>query len=637
MLSGLVDGSGKPLIDSRYRDGFAVPHVLTFASIIGSGYAYYHQNWDEAQRHSREDALAMRRDCFLMGLMQERKLAVASLPWHLEVPNERDPIQSLIRDQMTEVIKRIRGLKRIIWSLLDALWFGRYAVQLLWRWEDYYGRRVLGVQKWLPHNGDKIGHLYDGTPYVLVNNARDDQFANAEFVTTTYFRGLVLKGTWRERFLLHTHEVDDADFLDADQGERVHGVGVRDRVFFLDWIRKEWLGKICDFIDRVGLGVNIWYYTEGNADEQKLAEKAATEQSDRVNIVWPRSPTGKGSGAGFERQEVPVTGAEFLLRLQEHVEKQIERYIVGQTLSSKSEGSGLGGSGVADLHADTKQKIAAFDAGLLGETLTGSVDEPGLVNTIQKWSFPEATFPVSLVFDVEKAESKPKLEAAKSVWEMGVSIKADEVRAAAGLSKPTDGDEVVEAKPEPVSPFGADPNAPPGQEAPPQPGQPADEPGALERARPASPEYREPKEPVPHERLADDLEQYLRAGLASVPIRYERPPEPVRQKRPKVIVHNHPAAITIGSPSVPVTVMPSAAAVHVDPTPVTVMPSAAAVHVDPTPISVLPSPVAVNAIAGKVSVEATVKIPAMVESIERHPIGKQVGPIKEITYRQAEE
>ncbi|MCV4732262.1 hypothetical protein OFB80_30690, partial [Escherichia coli] len=85
-------------------------------------------------------------------------------------------------------------------------------------------------------------------------------------------------------------------------------------------------------------------------------ERAAREQSDRLNIVWPRSPHGKGNGSGVERMEVPVTGAQFLRDLQEYIDEKIERYIVGQTLSSKSEGSGLGGTGVADLHADTKSK-----------------------------------------------------------------------------------------------------------------------------------------------------------------------------------------------------------------------------------------------------------------------------------------
>lgn len=454
-----VQSLWRPKAPSRFADGQAVPHVLTFGQIVGSGHAYFHGQWDEAWRHSRQDAMVMRRDCFLQSLMQERRLAVSSLNWHLEVPDEKDPMQVAVRDSLTEIIKGIRPLRRIIYSLTDAIWYGRYGVQVKWKWENalagagmtvsdqlvkagWKGRK-LAVERWLPVNGDKIGHAYDGTPYVLAYNGDKDELAGAKWIDTTYYRGLLLQGTWRDRFIIHRHEIDDADFLDAEMAERVHGVGVRDRVFWLDWLRREWLSKVCDWIDRVGLGVTVWYYTEGNDAEKAKVMELARKQSGKANIIWPRAPGGKAAGSGIDRMETPVSGSDTLVKLQEHVEQLIERYVVGQTLSSKSEGAGLGGTGVADLHADTKSKITAQDASNLGETLSGSDTEPGLVNTIQQWTYPAAKFPVTFAFDVEKAESKERLEAAKSIHEMGVDLKEEEVLEAGGFSRPTPGDNII--------------------------------------------------------------------------------------------------------------------------------------------------------------------------------------------------
>lgn len=428
-------------------DNFALPHVWTFSSVLGSAYkTYWHDRFDEAMKHSREDAVLMRNDCHLMRLMQERKLASASMNWHLEIPDEKDAFQVLVRDDLTTRLKATRGLKRIFMSLLEAIWYGRYGIQMKWFWDGLRSdkqRKSLGLRKWLPVNGDKIGHLYDGTPYILIYSPAAQGMKNAELTMTTRGWGLVLRGDWRERFCLHASELDDADFFDAEQAEAVHGVGVRSRLFWIDWIKREWLANVATFMQRVGLGVTCWYYEAGNPASEAQATQAAKEQSGRVNILWPRSNNGKGTGAGVERMEVPTGGAAFLLEAQKWMGELEELYVIGQTLSSKSEGGGLGGSGVADLHSDTKQKIAAFDAANLADSLTGDEENPGIVYTMKKWTWPEADFPVWFKFDIEKTESKEKLEAASKAWEMGADVKEADVLSAAGLSKPTDGDKIL--------------------------------------------------------------------------------------------------------------------------------------------------------------------------------------------------
>ena len=460
---GLVDQYGKPLRkgEEGRASGIAIPHVLTFVGrLSGASRTYLHDLFDEALRHSREDAQAMRRDAYLMALLQERQLAVTGLKGHLEVPDKRDPAQAAVLDCLSRAVGGMHNFRRMLQWWAEAVWYGKYGVQMEYEWREplaaaggggkYRPRRVLTVADAWPVNGDKIGHHEDHTPYVLINAgaASDGRFARAEVVYTTRGAALTLRGAWRERFVIHKHLQEDADFFAPEQAEAVHGVGIRSKLFWTNFLKMQWLGNITSFFDRVGLGVTVWTYPAGN-DEALLAVKAAAAaQSDHTNVFVPVDPDDdRRKGTGIERMEVPTTGADALGKLIDMLDRHVERYVVGQEASSASAGGGLGDSG-KNLQADTKRNIQVMDAALLAQTITGSDREPGLISVMKKYTFPWADFPVTWAFDVENVESEAKLRSAKALVDMGLPIKADEARAAAGFSKPIDGDELVEPQPQ---------------------------------------------------------------------------------------------------------------------------------------------------------------------------------------------
>src|SRR4051794_18328602 len=116
----LLDHTGKEISFDR-PDDFAVPHVFTFGSIMSGGWlTYWHGKHDEAMRHRRENALAMRRDCFLLRLIRERKDAVLSQRWHLETDNPKDPTEQAAAAAMTKAVRSIRRLRRVLRQLLEA-------------------------------------------------------------------------------------------------------------------------------------------------------------------------------------------------------------------------------------------------------------------------------------------------------------------------------------------------------------------------------------------------------------------------------------------------------------------------------------------------------------------------------------
>ena len=469
----ILGEDGAPLRRDPDYGTMALPQVLTFAGLLGSSYkAYIHGKFDEAIRDSRPDALAMRRDPYLMGLLQERKLSVSSLPWHLEIPDENDQFQRQARDDLTQTLKRIRGLRRIIKVLLEALWYGRYGVQFKWQYKERQGYKYLTVKRWMPVNGDKIGWMWDDEhPYVLVNSAKAVNLKGAEVINATIGRALVLQGPWRERFVIHQHEIDDGDYFDAEMAEGAHGVGIRSRLYWLNWVKLEWLEWVTTYLERVGLGLTVWEFDASNPSSKTAAEAAAKAQDRKVNVLVPVWPDAKGGySGGIKRIETPVTGVEALRTLIDKIDDVMERYVVGQQMSSQSKPAGLGNEQAVAFQQDTKLKITQDDAWNLADTLTGTEEEPGLVSILHKYTHPWADFPVSFVFDVERTQSEEKLRAGRLLFEMGIAVKTDELRAAAGFTKPTPNDEVTKKPEQPMMPgMEGDPSQ--GQAAPPGPGE----------------------------------------------------------------------------------------------------------------------------------------------------------------------
>ncbi len=486
-MAPIYDADGTPL--QMAADGLAVPHVVTFASIYSSAYrTYLHEKFDEALRKSPQYALDIQRDAHIQGCLQERKLAVVSRKWHLEVDDPKDKWQMMVKDGLTKVVQRTPFLKKLMWAELDAIWYGKSGVQARWWWQgldlaenDPLGepvidpildmalpeltrpqpqgagyqskpkQRALCVEKWKPVHGDKFGNKFDGTPYLLITPWVADAFRKQGYETTLTTRGgygLVLSGSLRERFILHSHELVDEDFFQAEKGEAIFGLGLRDRLFWSWWLRQEYLGWVVDFLERVGLGVTVWYYDASNPQSKADTEKAAREQSRRSVILCPMWPDGRGGKMQplVDRLETPTGGSEVLLAMMDTMRNIEQRLINGQDLSAQTKATGIGGDAQADFKADTKFQITAYDCENLAESLTGSDTCPSLVSTAKKWTYPWADFPVRWMFNASAVDPEKKLEAVKTFVDMGGSVIEDEARALVGMSDPQEDDVTLGGK-----------------------------------------------------------------------------------------------------------------------------------------------------------------------------------------------
>jgi hypothetical protein len=441
--------------------GMALAHPLTMAGIVRGAYnTYFRLHWDEAWRHSQENAHAMLLDDHLGACYRELYDACLDRPWHLEPDSPKDPAQKAVADGVAKVIRATPFLDTFNEQLLMATWYGRYANQVEWQWKEMdlpaptasptfpgggvggVKARCLCVKRHLPVNGDKVGFTFDHHPTVRINGAYASRFQRADVLTDNLGYSLVLRGGWRQRFILHKHRPFDPDFQHVGREDAIHGVGDRSWLYFSWWTVNEFFSAIIDGIDRYGLGFVAIKFAAGNVAAEAAADKFARDYSRRAVV---KVPVSEGMAQdGVEVVESPTASMQILLELAGQWQARQERYVIGQTTGGMHRQPSAGGGDVADLSGDTKYRRVRRIRLHLDESLTGSDLEPGLVSMVKKFTFPDfADLPLRLVSDMAYNPVE-RLTAAKLAWDMGADLKKEEVYQASGFSVPSEGDEVLE-------------------------------------------------------------------------------------------------------------------------------------------------------------------------------------------------
>jgi phage gp29-like protein len=437
----ILNSSGRPIDDFLNR-GEVVPHVLSFAAIWNNISKIYSYRWDEALRHQPENALAMRRDCYIRSLLQERSMPTVNRKWQIVAENPKDQVQSATARTLTCIFQQIPRFKRLLKYLLEAIWYGRYASQVVWR-----QRRVQGQDRWCivrhrPVNGDKIQFRWDGMPAVFINSTARDQYPEQLVLDTDRTPALLLaKSEWRRQFIIHQHEIDDADYFEGEMAGAVEGIGLRTMIYWAWWLRDEMLSWAVDFMKKVGsCGFWVFPYEEGSKAGKSAAERNARDAGHSVALTMPVVLDGRGNRA-MEPIHVAgeTSGIEALQQMiSNYFERHIERLVVGQSMSSGGGGAGgLEGDGRAEFARDTKFQLLHYDADNLAETLTAD-----LVGAAMYYNFPQFDFPMRFEFLVEDPDKKEKIEAIKTFGPMGLRFREAEVRELTGMSAPDGGDAI---------------------------------------------------------------------------------------------------------------------------------------------------------------------------------------------------
>jgi hypothetical protein len=275
---------------------FLYPHQQGFQAVWQTPAHTYRFTFDEALRRSRTDALAMRRDGHIISLLQARYLPVLGADWHIKADDDADQDRAKLYQALLEKTPRLLQLRK---CLLEAVWFGRYGVQLLTGPVRVGGEDKIGVVDWKPINGDKIGWTYDGVPAIRINplaaaklkaegaNVEDNVSKGHGSIHTAWNdQGTVLildQPRYRDRFVIHVHEIEDADYTEPELAGAVGGVGLRHYCYWVWWLRQEVMEWLFNYLETMGAGgLTIVGFDAANPHGLSQAQEAFKERATIV-------------------------------------------------------------------------------------------------------------------------------------------------------------------------------------------------------------------------------------------------------------------------------------------------------------------------------------------------------------------
>lgn len=465
-----------PGMPPNFGDGL-IPHVVTFQGILATISKVYRAS-DEALKDSYANARYMLNDLTVLEVIEQRMRSTALLDWHLEIEDDKDLEQVALKDCLSAILRRIPRFMQYREALLRAIWYGKYGVQHRYRWTEIEDKHRVIVERWQPVHGDKLvfgldegGEEADRLgirvgPGLVGSGARMEDWrerSQGKVVPTEWGLAYFLDPWERDLIAVHKHLIEDGEFEEPVNAGRIHGLGIRSRIYWTWFQKQECLAWLMEYLERSAFGMEIWYYPWGNDEAREKLRTAAEERIGQGrNILLVPRPMGDQSMAyGVERIETSPAGAEAVKDiLVNYFGHLIKRYVIGQTLTTEAEATGLG-SNLAAIHLDTYMQIIKYDSINLGETITEE-----LVDRLKAYNFPRYTdVPVRFVIETETSDAEAKLKAWKEAFEMGARLKEQDVMDLIGAAVPEEGDRVLEQKePQPMGGFpGGDgfPGAPP--------------------------------------------------------------------------------------------------------------------------------------------------------------------------------
>lgn len=426
---------------------WSIPHILTFSQLVNAAIRTYKWDFDEALRHSIENAHAMRRDPIIFASLRARQIPVTQLAWKLELPIDEKHIAfkelSYYTSIAEEAVKSIRGWNKFLLCLQEALWYGKAAVHVQYEWRIIKGHKVLCVKRWYPIHGDKIRYKWDGTVGIQA-------FPSGAIPTEPSDRWTVhwLTPQERDQFIIHNYEPEDPDFMDGWLAGSIFGVGLRGRLYWLWYLKSLVMSYLIAYLERVGLGgLTVFFYEADNQRSFEEVSRLVAQQLNQHVILLPRNRDGSQGGPGVMRIENTGTAISMFQDLVNgYFDTLIQQLILGQTLTYST---GSATRGVAALHEDTFYRLVKHDALSLQDAITQD-----LISVIFKYSFPsvsQSLYP-SFKFIIDPPNAPQLLNYAVALTQLGIPVDEQQLRDITGLKAPRHGEDIANVNMAPYMP-----------------------------------------------------------------------------------------------------------------------------------------------------------------------------------------
>jgi len=447
---------------------WSVPNILSFQGLITTASRSYLYSSDEALLDNPANARAMRRDPVLMGALRSRQRPTSQLSWHIDPEDETDPAEIEASQIVTKIMEKIPNFQKLRMYLLEAIWFGKYASQILYEWNDQIipGKKVLAVRGHRPVNGDKLRFKWDDTPGILVYGGYPGSWEATDWGMAHF-----LTPEEREQFIIHKYEPDDSDWNEPRMAGAIEGVGVRGRLYWWWWLKQQVFALLMNYLERFSNGLTIFYYQAGNPQSEEEARQAAQQQFSQTALLYPRWNSENPDANKVERLEVGTASPALLQGLvTDYFDMVSVRFIRGESPYIGPDGGARGGGDMAALASEGLDEVIKYDAVDVAETM-----QTDLVNVLYKYNCPGVR-PGKFSFEVDTPNAQEVLKYAESLYQMGVGLSEDQLLEISQLQKPKPGDAVVSQmgpmQPAAVgnAPQGVPVTGQPGMAGPPQDG-----------------------------------------------------------------------------------------------------------------------------------------------------------------------
>lgn len=425
-----------------------IPHIYMFSGIVSTLSKSY-RIADQAYLHNKDNAHMMLNDPVISGPLFARQRMVSLLKWSIEPEDDTDRQQRDAAQVLTKILEKTPRFTEYRRWLSEAIWYGRVGTMNKYGINATRdGHRQFVIRDWVPVSGDKLLFRYDdgsgqynpdqiGIKVSPAHVKKDYIAGNRDIEWNADGSAVFLKNWERRRVSLHKHMIRDGEYEDPLTSGQIHGVGIRNFIYWVWYQKQETLASLMEIIERTAQGFTLYFYPTGNPAAKAEMEKIAAEQGRTNRITIPVSQE-----LNYEPIQVipPNTQGITVLReiIDDYFGDMITRFILGQTLSTKSSATGLG-SGVADLHHDSLMQIVDYDAINLEETITKEVVEP-----LRDWNLPRfRNWEFKFKLHTEDQVPQDRMQAAMEFWQMGGKLKADDLYNIVGLSKPQEDDETL--------------------------------------------------------------------------------------------------------------------------------------------------------------------------------------------------
>lgn len=358
-------------------------------------------NWNQEQYMELAEALE-ERDAHYRSVIQTRKMAVTSLPWHV-VPASKDARDIEIAEFCQGVLGR-RGFNALMHDSLDALAKGMSAVEIVWSTDIEPGRMVPASYLWR----DPRYFSYDYETMTQVQLRTDENPTYGEPLDPG-------------KFIVHTPMLKSGKVPRSGLAYTVAALWIAK-----SYVLKDWLA----FSEVFGMPVRVGKLSEAASEDERdaLIRALAAIGSDAAAVI--------SRSAELEMLGVNTTAhGDFYESAQRFFNQEISKAVLGQTMTTE-DGSSLA---QAKVHGEVRADIRNADAKSLAETITAD-----LIGPLVQLNFGVDAMVPRFEFDISEPEDLTALATALVPFiDRGLRVDTLEIYSRFGLTQPAEGAEVL--------------------------------------------------------------------------------------------------------------------------------------------------------------------------------------------------